>query len=132
MYFYVLSVYLFFFYLYYYYYYCFYCIFTPPPPTNNGSNFPRLDSSERNQSQKKFSSEAENQFLAITAPTRESNVHKKGVAGHSPRHSRGKSLFEVEIDKILLGWWLTGLDIFKEKFIFWKTGFQKHDSVGTL
>ena len=50
-----------------------------------------------NPSQKKISSETENQHLPTTAPALESNVHEKRVAGHSPGYSRGKTLFEVEV-----------------------------------
>ena len=55
-------------------------------------------SRKRNKPQKKIYSEAKIQFLPITAPTFESNVIEKGVAGHSPRYSRGKTLFEVEVE----------------------------------
>ena len=46
----------------------FYCLYSyPTPPPYHGGNFPRLDSSVWNQSQRKISSETENQLLPITA-----------------------------------------------------------------
>ena len=70
--------------------------FQPTPFLLQRQQLSRLGSSVRNQSQKKISSEAEKHLLPITAPTLESNVHKKRVAGHSVRYSRAKTLFEVE------------------------------------
>ena len=48
----------------------------------------------------KIPSDTENQLLSTTAPAFESNIHAKGVAGHSPRYSLVKNLFEVEVSNI--------------------------------
>ena len=49
----------------------------------------------------KISSETESQLLPLTAPALELNIHEKRVAGHSPRYSRAKNVFEEEIFVIL-------------------------------
>ena len=90
--FYVQSIYLFIFII-----VVFICIFTPTPSCLPRQQLFCKDSSALNQSQKKISSEAENQLLSITAPALESNVHEKGITGNSLRYSRSKTLFEIEV-----------------------------------
>ena len=48
----------------------------------------------------KITVETVNQLLHTTTPALESNVGEKGFAGHSPRYSRVKNLFEVEIENL--------------------------------
>ena len=46
---------------------------------------------------KKIFTETVNQLLPTTAPALESNVHDKGIAGHSPRYFRANTMFEVDV-----------------------------------
>ena len=46
----------------------------------------------------KIPTETVNQLLFMTSPALKSNVHEKGVMGHSSRYSQAKNLSQVEVE----------------------------------
>ena len=93
-------LYIFFLFMYFHYYYYFDWNFTPFHPISTATVFLFILFSTEPVSDTKITVETVNKLLHATAPALESNVREKGIVGHSPRYSRIKNLFGVEVENL--------------------------------